>query len=424
MTAPRPTVTSLEILPVYGQSENRSRNDAPALAQAMDAAVAGQVYSTHGLQDMHGAGVGPDGAGWTGSGLNSIDQDEPATGFAAASGLGRVSPAFTLQRARALRQREIELPLTGPSRGVVIADHGYGGRRIAEWAPQDASPLGRNQLYWMAESKRLADEFGVAISCPYTLLFQGSSARNQPGPAYRAEFEAAHAATVQQATALFDAAPRLVVVVNGGAVDTSGDLGAIPGAQYRIAQDHGGIVATWQRVFPVVDRHMQVDGRTQVLIGETCEWAISEVEAGRDWNIGWTVGKSGAEVQIGFTLRPGETLIERAGLYDAFGGAATCPYFGFEAEGGIISAALDAEAGRVTLTLANPNAGWLRFAHQAQDCSAMVDEAGRTMPAHRTTLFASHSQPSRFVAGETLWRALPGFRGQFQGDLFQPEAVV
>lgn len=304
MTAPRPTVTSLEILPVYGQSENRSRNDAPALAQAMDAAVAGQVYSTHGLQDMHGAGVGPDGAGWTGSGLNSIDQDEPATGFAAASGLGRVSPAFTLQRARALRQREIELPLTGPSRGVVIADHGYGGRRIAEWAPQDASPLGRNQLYWMAESKRLADEFGVAISCPYTLLFQGSSARNQPGPAYRAEFEAAHAATVQQATALFDAAPRLVVVVNGGAVDTSGDLGAIPGAQYRIAQDHGGIVATWQRVFPVVDRHMQVDGRTQVLIGETCEWAISEVEAGRDWNIGWTVGKSGAEVQIGFTRAP------------------------------------------------------------------------------------------------------------------------
>ena len=35
MTAPRPTVTSLEILPVYGQSENRSRNDAPALAQAI-----------------------------------------------------------------------------------------------------------------------------------------------------------------------------------------------------------------------------------------------------------------------------------------------------------------------------------------------------------------------------------------------------
>lgn len=424
MTAPRPTVTSLEIMPVYGQSENRSRNDAPALAAAMDEAAAGQVYYTHGLADTHGAEIGPDGAGWTGAGLNSIDRTRPADGFAAAGGLGRVSPAFALQRARALRQREIEMPLTGPSRGVVIADHGYAGRRIAEWAPEDASPLGRNQLYWMAESRRLADQLGVVISCPYALLFQGSSARNQPGPAYRADFETAHAATVQQAVQLFGAAPRLVVVVDGGAVDTRGDLGATPGAQYRIAQDHGGIIAGWQRVFPITDGHMHADGRTQVLIGETCEWAISEVEAGNDWNIGWMVEKSGSTVSVGFTLRPGETLIERAGLYDAFGGPATCRYFGFEADGGIIDAVLDPQGAGVTLTLANPDAGWLRFARQAQDCSAMADAAGRTMPAHRTTLFASHSQPSRFVAGETLWRALPGFRGQFQGDLFQPETVA
>ena len=411
-------------MPVYGQSENRSRNDAPAIAAAMDAAVAGQVYYTQGMLDTHGAAVGPDGAGWSGGGLNSIDQTEPATGFAAASGSGRVSPAFALQQARALRQREIELPISGPARGVVIADHGYGGRLIAEWAPQDASPLGRNQLYWMAESKRLADDLGVAISCPHVLLFQGSSARNQPASGYRADFEAAHAATLQQATTLFGAAPRLVVVVNGGAVDTLGDLCAIPGAQYRIAQDHGGIVATWQRAFPVIDRHMQVDGRTQVLIGETCEWAISEVEAGNDWNIGWTVEKSGSTVSVGFALRPGETLIERAGLYDAFGGGATCPYFGFEADGGIISAALDPQGSSVNLTLADPNARWLRFAHQAQDCSAMADAAGHTMPAHRTTLFASHSQPSRLVAGETLWRALPGFRGQFQSELFQSEPLA
>lgn len=411
-------------MPVYGQSENRSRNDAPAIAAAMDAAVAGQVYYTHGMLDTHGAGVGPDGAGWTGSGLGSIDQTRPGNGFAAASDLGRVSPAFALQRARALRQRELEMPVTGPSRGVVIADHGYGGRQIGEWNPQGASPLGRNQLYWMAESKRLADALGVVISCPYTLLFQGSSARNQPAPAYRADFDAAHGATVLAATTRFGAVPRLVVVVNGGAVNTLGDLCATPGAQYRIAQDYGGIVATWQRVFPVADGHMNPDGPTQVLIGETCEWAISEVEAGNDWNIGWAVEKTGATVTVGFTLRPGETLIERAGLYDAFGGAATCRYFGFEADGGIIDAALDPQGNTVTLTLVNPNAGWLRFAHQAQDCSAMRDAGGRSMPAHRTTLFASHSQPSRFVAGETLWRALPGFRGQFQGDQFQPETAA
>ena len=46
------------------------------------------------------------------------------------------------------------------------------------------------------------------------------------------------------------------------------------------------------------------------------------------------------------------------------------------------------------------------------------------MSAHRTTLFASHSRPSRFVPDETLWRALPGFRGSFQGDRFRTEAVT
>ena len=50
-------------MPVYGQSENRSRNDAPAIAAAMDAAAAGQVYYTQGMQDTHGADIGPDGAG-------------------------------------------------------------------------------------------------------------------------------------------------------------------------------------------------------------------------------------------------------------------------------------------------------------------------------------------------------------------------
>ena len=52
----------------------------------------------------------------------------------------------------------------------------------------------------------------------------------------------------------------------------------------------------------------------------------------------------------------------------------------------------------------------------------LLGYTGLSMSAHRTTLFASHSRPSRFVSGETLWRSLPGFRGSLQGDLFQPDA--
>ena len=64
MTAPRPTVTSLEIMPVYGQSENRPRNDAPAIAAALDGATAEQVYYTYGMIDTQGALAGVSGAGW------------------------------------------------------------------------------------------------------------------------------------------------------------------------------------------------------------------------------------------------------------------------------------------------------------------------------------------------------------------------
>jgi hypothetical protein len=401
-------------MPVYGQSENRPRNDAPAIAAALDAVTAEQVYSTYGMTDTHGAMVGANGAG-----LNSIDQDHPASGFATAAGAKQVSPAFTLQRARAARLRDAGLA----AQGVVVADHGYGGRMIREWRPADTSPLGRNQMFWMRESKRLADAFGVAISCPYTFLFQGTSAKDQPGAAYRADFEAAHGATLQQALDLFGAPPRLVVVVNGGDVNTLADLGETAGAQYRIALDHDGIIATWQRIYPIIDQNIHIDGRSQTLIGETAEWAIAEVEAGNDWNIAYAVQKAGATVTVSFTLRSGETLLERVGLYDAFGGAATCPHFGFEAEGGILGAVADPQGNSVVITLANPGAGWFRFAHQQQDCTALTNAAGLTMSGHRATLFGSHSQPSRFVAGETLWRPLPGFRGRFEAGEFQPETV-
>lgn len=415
MTAPRPSVTSLEILPVYGQSENRSSED--PLAAVLDGATPGQVHYLFGMRDQAGRIVGPSGAGWSGTGMAAIDQSRAATGFATAEGLGRVSPAFTLQYCRAVGWRD----QLAPAKGAVIADHGYGGRYINEWRPDDASPVGRNQLYWMREAKRLADGFGIGISCPYVLLFQGSSAKDQPGSQYEADFLIAHEATLAQARALFGTAPKLVTVINGADVDTNGDVYAIPGVQYRLTLAQQGIIATWQRIYPINDQNAHIDGSTKVLVGETCNWAISEVEAGRPWNITYGVAKQGDLVTVTFALRPGEVLLNRSGLYDAFGGAATCANYGFEADGGIIEAVPDLAGNSVTLRLHDGAARWLRFAHQVQDCYALTDAAGYTMSAHRTTLFASESRESRFVSGQRLWRALPGFRGSLLGDVFTPE---
>lgn len=412
VTAPETTVTSLEIMPSYGQSENRP--SASTLAAVLDAATPGQICYTAGLVTEAGASVGPYGAG-----LAALDQTREASGFAGAEKQGRVSPAFTMQYARAARWRDAGQA----ARGAVIGDYGFGGQAIERWMTADAAPLGRNQLYWLRESKRLADRQGITLTCPYVWLFQGTSAKDQAAAAYRAAFDAAHGATLTEAQRLFGQAPKLVVVVNGGDVDTNNDLYAIPGAQYRIALDHGGIIGTWQRIYPIRDQNIHIDDAAQVLIGETCDWAAAEVEAGRKWNITYAVAKAGATVTVSFDLRDGETLMQRADLYTAYGGAATCANFGFEAEGGILGVVPDLAGNSVTITLASASSGWLRFAHQVQDCSALTDAAGVTMSAHRTTLFGSHTRASRFVAGGTLWRALPGFRGTFQGNSFVPEAV-
>lgn len=411
VTAPAPTVTSLEIMPAYGQSENRRKVD-PVLADLILAGQSAQAYVLDGMRTVAGTAIGVNGAGTT-----AIDQNVPATGLAGFTSPD-VAPSFTALMARAARWRDAGQG----QRGVIIGDNGFGGQLIDAWDINNpTNPVGRNQLYWMREAKRLADSMQIGLSCPYVWLFQGTSAKDDPGADYRARFDTAHGQTLAQAESLFGARPRLIVVVNGGDVNTIGDLYATPATQYRIGLDYDGIIATWQRAYPIEDRNIHINGQAQLLIGETAEWAMAETEAGHAWNITYQVVKSGAQVIVGFDLRPGETLLNRAGLYDSFGGAATCPHYGFEADGGIVGVQPDLQGDSVTITLANPAAGWLRFAHQVQDCAAMADAAGMTMSAHRTTLFGSHSRASRYLPGETLWRSLPGFRGTFQGDIFRPE---
>lgn len=404
-------------MPVYGQSENRSSTAAPLAAQ-LTAAAPGRVYSLFGMVDTNGKEVGPDGAGWTGDRLNTIDQTVPATGFAGTVGYSRVSPAFSMQFFRAMDM--------APDAGAVIADHGYGGRYIREWRLDDASPLGRNQAYWLREAKRVADGFGVSTSCPYVFLWQGMSAKSQNVPVYRTDFDVAHGELLAEVLDLFGTVPKLVIVGNGADSDTSANdyIAYMPDTVYRIAQDYGGIIATWQRLFPTMDGNGHPEPAVKVLVGETAALATREVEAGNPWTITYSVAKSGATVTVTFGLRPGETLLDRPTLFDNYGGAATCQNFGFEADGGIISAAPDFGGNTVTITLANANAAWFRFAKQLQNTlgEAFRDSAGLYMSAHRSTLFGSHSWASDLIPGAVIWRPLPSFGGTFSGNAFAPIA--
>ena len=217
----------------------------------------------------------------------------------------------------------------------------------------------------------------------------------------------------------FPTPPRLVTVINGADVNTIGDTYDTPGVQYKLTRDYGGIIATWQRDFKISDANIHTSTNTQALEGEISERAIAEVEAGNPWNITYSVVKSGATVTVTFALRPGETLMEIANLFNDYGGAATCRHFGFEAAGGISAASWTGNT--VTLTLNNASAGWLRLAQQVQNVSSFADASGLTMSAHRSTLFGSHTWPSLTVAGETIRRPVPGFSGTFSGDTFVPE---
>ncbi len=406
----------MEILPVFGQSENRATQDAALAAQLQNAAP-GQVYYTYGMKDELGDDVPISGAGWNAAAnrMMEINRSVPATGFAGVIGHDRVSPAYTFQYLRAM-----DAP---PGKGVLIADHGYGGRYINEWIAADASPIGRNQNYWADESARLAAGYSLPISCPYVFWWQGMSAKTQAANVYSGDFAVAWSEIAARANSLFGAVPKPVLICNGADSNSTNDPGQayLPDAQYKLALDRGGIIAMHQRTIPTTDGNGHPNAAWRLMVGETAHWAVTEVEAGRVWNTTYTVEKSGATVTVTFALRPGETLTDRTGLYDAFGGASTCLNYGFEADGGIASVVPNLSGNTVTVTLSNSGAAWFRFARQSQDVLS-YSSGGLYMSAHRTTLFPSETKASVLIPGETLWRSLPSFNGTFSGGTFVPAA--
>lgn len=411
VTAPEvPTVTKLEVLPMFGQSEMRPKPDL-ALADALRAMQDSPPYYLAGTRTTLGNAIevqGATGADRTATGRTN--QSVPATGFTAYTG-DQVSPGFTFAQLRAAQDDTL---------GVVLADPSYGGQEILAFDTTRTDKfIGANQVYHLREAVRVGDALGIEVTAPYVFLFQGTQAKSTPGAQYRTEFDRVYGQLRDAMTADYSALPRLIGIVNGADVNTIGDTYDTPETQYQLLLDYGGIIAGHQRDFKIRDTNIHTTTAVQVLEGETAYRAAAEVEAGNPWNITYAVAKSGATVTVTFALRPGETLMEIANLFNDYGGAATCRHFGFEAEGGISAASWTGNT--VTLTLNNASAGWLRLAQQVQNVSSFADASGLTMSAHRSTLFGSHTWPSLTVAGETIRRPVPGFSGTFSGNTFVPK---
>ena len=408
------TVTQLEAIGTFSQSENQPKPD-NAIPSSLLALTDNQVYSLTGSVTTRGNVIGSRGAtNADGTPHAQTDQTVPATGFVAFTE-NQVSPSWTFMQLRAARQNG----LGNTDFGVVLATDSWGGQEILAFdVTRTDKFIGANQIYRLNETHRVGAAQGATVTLPYFWLFQGTQAKDTAGAQYRQEFDLVWGQLQAGIAARYPTPPTLLTIVNGGDVNTNDDLYDTPSVQYHLTLDEGGIIATWQRDFLITDRNIHTSTSTQALQGEIAERAAYEVEQGNDWNITYDVVKSGATVTVTFDLRPGETLMEIANLFDDFGGASTCPHFGFEADGGIAAASWAGNA--VTLTLNRASATWLRLAHQVQDVSALTNRTGDTMSAHRSTLFGSHTWPSQIVSGAILRRPVPGFRGTFSGDAFVP----
>ena len=168
MTAPEvPTVTKLEVLPMFGQSEMRPKPDL-ALADALRAMQDSPPYYLAGTRTTLGNTIEVRGATMADKTPNGrTDQSVPATGFAAYTG-DKVSPGFTFAQLRAAGDDTL---------GVVLADPSYGGQEILAFDTTRTDKfIGANQVYHLREAVRVGSALGIAVTAPWVFLFQGTQA--------------------------------------------------------------------------------------------------------------------------------------------------------------------------------------------------------------------------------------------------------
>lgn len=379
------------------------------MGTAMIDGLAGQMVYLEGLRTTGGIAVAP----WGPGGL-ALDMTIPATRIT------DIAPALGGRGGILLSAQSCYLHRTigaGPNHGALVMDAGLGGLNVDKMLVGQLQ--GDNYYYMLSEVAQRAADQGVTVTCPEIIHYIGTSSKNE---AYALALGNINLVWDQQqgyCQTTWGQTPRIIAGQTGGDCNTAPDAYDVTMAQYDAIRDRGGEIATSQRIWPINDNNIHTDVDVSVMIGEVIDWCRETVDAGGKWTPWASITKSGETVTVAFDLRPGETLVNRAGFYDDHGGAGTAPNFGFEADGGIVSAVPDLDGNTVVVTLTNPTATWLRFAMQRQDVLSYGVPLGvqtYNQSSHRTTLFPSETRASRFYPDRTLWRSLPSFAVYFDGD--------
>lgn len=398
-----PDVDVLRIMPAFVQSEARPKKGDSSL---MFGSVGDEAVSIKGLINS----VNSTPVTIVGIGNSAIDTTMPAIGFNKANGevIGKVSIPFT-----ALYQWLSTNDNNVIQKGIIVGDNGFGGIDVSRYNLTDAEPYGRNMLYWFKESVRLASSYGISVECPYLFSFIGTSGKMDSVETWKNKASLVHNQFKDEIEDVTGTRPTVLFVQTGSDVNAIGDVYDVTQAQLELARDGGGEILTSQRIYPIEDSNIHLDATQVLLCGDTCAWAISEIENGNKWTPWPTVNVvSNVRCIVSFDLRAGETLIDRSGLYSNYGGNSTCQNYGFESDVAIISVTPDFNGNSVEIEFgATPT--YLKFAYQIQNVMSFSDASGLTMSSHRTTLFPSETLPSRTIDGEVLYRSLPSFKHTF-----------
>lgn len=287
--------------------------------------------------------------------------------------------------------------------------HGAGGQPVANFGV--GTTLYSNQAHWLAQA--VAHFSPADVTVPRRIWNQGEADRLLARGAYKSAFDVVFAernALIQSATGQADP-PQWFLFQTGGYMRKQDNHWMVLD-QVDIVREGKAILIgpNWQ--VPVADGNVHPGIAEHIRLYETAAWCISEVEAGRAWNLlpPASVTRSGDTIIIPISIRDDETLTTVPGKYADYGGDPD--HLGLEVVGGgsIVSAGVS--GGNIVLEVSGTVTA-VKHAHQRAagiDYANWLDSDGKGYVAHRSLIRTTLTK-SLTVAGHalTLERWVPSF---------------
>lgn len=342
----------------------------------------------------------------------AYDRTRAATGLTPAlPPLTAVSAPFPLAAALNAMRAEFDLPQIP----IVTTAHGIPGIAIEEIDDDTATGTGAtliwdNMSWYYDELKRVATAAGLELEVRWHDWLHGTSAKSSARGVYLARLWDYHADFHALLTAKGISGPAVMVMGQPSGDANSTNDGATAWScrddVLDFCEQGGGVLATCEYWFEIADNNVHPAAKATILMQETRALRVAEAEAGLPVTIrrpGMSI--AGGVITLDFAnLRQDEYLV----MHDAakYAGVGIDQWGGFELRGGsAIITGLTLMGHRARLTYTGTPAS-LHYCQQVQDVSA---NASNRYVAQRGLLRTSTVRPSKWFAGELLYRPIPAF---------------